>query len=60
MKSFVGGPPSTLSEEEIRALVDELGDLVGVLEAAEPQKKADFVRRLVRASPITRVTGTYW
>lgn len=39
-------PASTLSEEEIRALVDELGDLVSVLEAAEPQKKADLYESL--------------
>jgi len=39
-------PASTLSEEEIRALVANLGILVGVLEAAEPQKKADLYESL--------------
>lgn len=33
-------PAAALTEDDIRAMVDSLGDLVGVLEAAEPAKKA--------------------
>lgn len=39
-------PTPTLSEEDILALLESLGDAVGVLEAAEPQKKADLFESL--------------
>ena len=35
-------PASALTEADIRAMVESLGDLVGVLEAVEPAKKADL------------------
>lgn len=37
---------SMLSEEEIVALVKSLGDVVGVLDAADPQKMADLYESL--------------
>jgi site-specific DNA recombinase len=37
---------SVLSEEEIVALVQSVGDLIGVLEAAKPQKKAELYESL--------------
>jgi site-specific DNA recombinase len=35
-------PAPALTEDDIRAIVESLSDLVGVLEAAEPQKKAEL------------------
>jgi hypothetical protein len=31
-----------LTEDDIQAIVESLGDVVGVLEAADPQKKAEL------------------
>ncbi len=36
------GRPTPLTEDDIRAMVESVADIVGVLEAAEPQKKADL------------------
>ena len=39
-------PGPALTEDDIRAMVENVGDLVGVLEAAEPQKKAELYESL--------------
>jgi len=39
-------PTPALTEDDIRALVESVGDLVRVLEAADPQKKADLYESL--------------
>jgi len=39
-------PAAALTEDDIRSMVESLGDLVGVLEAAEPQKKAALYESL--------------
>lgn len=39
-------PAAVWSPEDIRSLVESLGDLVGVLAAAEPQKKAELYAEL--------------
>jgi hypothetical protein len=39
-------PAAVWSLEDIRSLVESLGDLVGVLGAAEPQKKAELYAEL--------------
>jgi DNA invertase Pin-like site-specific DNA recombinase len=39
-------PTAVLTEDDIRAMVESIADLVGVLEAAEPPKKADLYESL--------------
>jgi hypothetical protein len=39
-------PAAALTEDDIRSMVESLADLVGVLEAAEPQKKAALYENL--------------
>jgi site-specific DNA recombinase len=39
-------PTAALTEDDIRAMVESLGDLVGVLDAADPQKKAALYESL--------------
>lgn len=39
-------PAAALTEDDIRSMIKSLGDLVGVLEAAEPQKKAALYENL--------------
>ncbi len=39
-------PAAALTEDDIRAMVESVADLVGVLEAAEPQKKAALYENL--------------
>jgi site-specific DNA recombinase len=39
-------PAAALTEDDIRAMVESLGDLVGVLQAADPQKKSALYQSL--------------
>ena len=39
-------PAATLTEDDIHAMVESIGDLVGVLETADPQKKAGLYESL--------------
>jgi site-specific DNA recombinase len=39
-------PAATLTEDDIQAMAECIGDLVGVLKAADPQKKADLYESL--------------